>query len=125
MPEKKNEVVVPTSQRDLEARHKADYRTDVSHEPEDRDAYSAPYAVEGNNLDAYVGVDPCYMTYANDTEKPLVGDGIEDKVAKELLSGFSGEGASIYVTHSGDNVKHAKAKVAEEPKAPEAPKTAK
>jgi hypothetical protein len=26
--------------------------------------------VEGNDVDAYVGVDPMYMNYANETEKP-------------------------------------------------------
>lgn len=31
----------------------------------------APYAVEGNDTSAYVGVNHEYMTYANDTEKPL------------------------------------------------------
>lgn len=29
------------------------------------------YRVEGNDISGYVGVDPEYMTYANETEKPL------------------------------------------------------
>lgn len=35
----------------------------------------APYAVEDNDTSAYVGVNPEYMTYANDTEKPLRAEG--------------------------------------------------
>src|SRR6059058_127963 len=39
---------------------------------------NAPYAVEGNDTSGYVGVSPEYMTYANDTEKPLTADeGVE------------------------------------------------
>lgn len=32
---------------------------------------AAQYAVEGNDTSAYVGVDPVYQNYANDTERPI------------------------------------------------------
>ena len=32
------------------------------------------FAVEDNDLDHYVGVSPEYMTYANETEKPMLTD---------------------------------------------------
>lgn len=32
------------------------------------------YRVEGNDVGGYLGVSPEYMTYANDTEKPLLTD---------------------------------------------------
>lgn len=32
------------------------------------------YRVEGNNTDAYIGVSPEYMTYANEAHKPLATD---------------------------------------------------
>lgn len=35
--------------------------------PEGRD-----YRVEGNDTSGYIGVSPEYMTYANETEKPLL-----------------------------------------------------
>lgn len=80
--ENKTYLTVPNSQIDLKARRDAGYGTPVVEV--DPDATDAPYAVEDNDTSAYVGVDPDKMTYANDTEKPLSGDGIEDKVAAEL-----------------------------------------
>lgn len=38
---------------------------------DDRGNVLSPYAVEGNDTSAYVGVNPEYATYANETEKPL------------------------------------------------------
>lgn len=35
----------------------------------------APFTVEDNDTSAYVGVSPEYMTYADDTHKPLRADG--------------------------------------------------
>jgi hypothetical protein len=46
----------------------------------------APFAVEGNDTSAYVGVSPEYMTYANDTEKPYrAEDGVEAEVEADVL----------------------------------------
>lgn len=77
----------PTTQTDLEARREADYRAaEVKTDP---NATVAPYAVEDNDTSAYVGVDADKMTYAEDTHKPLRGDGVEDKVASEQLKGYA------------------------------------
>jgi hypothetical protein len=62
----------PTSQLDLEARQKSDY------EP-------AAVLVKGTDAEpsdnGYVGVDPIYQTFANDTEQPLLAEkGAEAKV---------------------------------------------
>lgn len=59
-----------THELDVEARRNA---AEASDKPTD-EVY-APYAVEDNDVSGYVGVDPMYMTYANDTEKPLAADG--------------------------------------------------
>lgn len=111
----------PTSQLDLEARAEKDYALKDKVEV-DPNVVNDPYKVEGNDTSAYVGVDADRMTYANDTEKPLEGDGIEAKVAKALLSdNFAygedeepkreqtlGSGSSepvVYPVVSGENVK--------------------
>jgi hypothetical protein len=61
-----------THELDVEARRNADADA-ASNEPSD-EVY-APYAVEDNDVSGFVGVDPMYMTYANDTEKPLASEG--------------------------------------------------
>lgn len=73
MAKKKAEYVPPTSQVDLERRLSDDYRSplDISGSVSDPDEVNAPYAVEDNDTSAYIGVSPEYMTYANETEKPL------------------------------------------------------
>lgn len=46
------------------------------------------YAVEDNDTSGYVGVSAEYMTYANDTEKPLrAEEGPEAELEKQLLGG--------------------------------------
>ena len=111
----------PTSQLDLEARVEKDYAVNEKVDV-DPNVVNDPYKVEGNDTSEYVGVDADRMTYANDTEKPLKGDGVEDKVAKELLKGnFAfgtdpeeprkqtlGSGSSepvVYPVTSGESVK--------------------
>lgn len=45
-----------------------------------------PYAVDGNETGDYVGVSPEYMTYANETEKPLRAEGgVEKDLEDEVL----------------------------------------
>lgn len=111
----------PTTQLDLEARAKRDYALADPAKVEP-DAVDAPFAVEDNDTSAYRGVDRDRMTYANDTEKPLAGDGIEDEVGEQLLSRFAygedepvkgkqtvGSGSSapsVFVTTSGEDVTH-------------------
>jgi hypothetical protein len=67
----------PTSQLDLEARLERDNENPEVH-------VSVPvnpsYEAEGE----YVGTDPIYQNYANETEKPLAGEGPEQKVVDEL-----------------------------------------
>lgn len=46
------------------------------------------YAVEDNDTSGYVGVSSEYMTYANDTEKPLrAEEGVEAELEDKLLRG--------------------------------------
>ncbi len=46
----------------------------------------APFAAKGNDTSAYVGVSPEYMTYADDTHKPLrADDGVEAKREARVL----------------------------------------
>lgn len=80
-------------------------------------------AVEGNDTSDYVGVSPEYMTYANETEKPLRADGgpeevLEDRVLErvagavastERREGKSTQGGgsvtpTLYAATSGDSV---------------------
>lgn len=116
--------VKPTSQKDLEARRERGYavRDEVEVNPNE---VVVPFPGDGNDTSAYVGVDPVYMNYASDTEKPLRAEGeenVEDLVSDELLSGLAyseaakkegvqtvGTGSSqphVLVTHSGERVEH-------------------
>lgn len=122
--EKKPETytTVPTTQLDLETRRDAGYETVVRKTVNPNEVVN-PYPVEDNDTSAYVGVDPIYMNYANETEAPLRGeDSVEDDVSKELNSGLAysevtkeervqtvGTGSSephVLVTHSGEDVQH-------------------
>ena len=109
----------PTTQVDLEARLNADQ----AKQELDPNVTVEPYKVEGNDTSAYVGVDQDKMNYANDTEMPLKGDGVEDEVAELMMSGYAygkvapdstpgqdlGSGSSqplLAVTSSGSDVQH-------------------
>lgn len=112
----------PTTQTDLEARAKRDFKPEAT--TVDANAVNDPYAVEGNDTSAYVGVDPSYMTYASDTEKPLAAEsGSEAKALDQLTSGLAygevtpskenkqtvGSGSSVplvTVATSGEDVSH-------------------
>jgi hypothetical protein len=93
----------PTSQRDLEQRLEKDFKSDLSTpdgpvESEDavRDPEQvyAPYAVEGNDTSAYVGVSPEYMTYSDDTQKPLNAEEGPEADAEELARKGSAVGSN-------------------------------
>lgn len=71
---------------DLEARQKA-----ADQEQGEVGEVYAPFAVEGNDTSGYVGVSPEYMTYANETDKPLRS---EEGVEKDLEDKALGEDAS-------------------------------
>lgn len=83
----------PTSQVDLEERLARDFKTSNPLNPAtetddpvvDPAQVYAPYKVEDNDTSAYVGVSPEYMTYANDTEKPLAAEEGPEADAEELL----------------------------------------
>lgn len=56
-----------------------------SDEPVKSDGNDRKLAVEGNETEAYVGVDPIYQTYANDTEAPLRAEkGVEAKLEERV-----------------------------------------
>lgn len=47
----------------------------------------SPYALDGNKVDAYLGVDPSYVTYANKVDQPLrAKSGVEKEVEDEVYS---------------------------------------
>lgn len=82
---------LPASQVDLEARLKTGDKsnrvlsTADSYEQDDVDKESvAGYAVEGNEVNAYVGVDPIYQNYADETQKPLRAEGGPEAKLEEL-----------------------------------------
>lgn len=93
MAENDNEDRWPSAaERDLEARQDKDYKpgSALSTGRGEVSETNAPYAVEGNDTSAYVGVSPEYMTYANDTEKPLKAEsGPQAELEKQLTSGFA------------------------------------
>jgi hypothetical protein len=86
----------PTSQLDLERRAAVGFSTVVNPQL-DPNQVNAPYAVEGNETANYKGVDADRMTYASDTEKPLKGDGVEDKVGHAMLDSNFAYGAKLPV----------------------------
>lgn len=84
------EYTKPTSLLDLEARLERENQSDLvlpSYvNPEDAERPEAQWAVEGNEVDNYVGVSPEYMTYANETDKPArAADGAEAVLEKKLV----------------------------------------
>jgi hypothetical protein len=88
----------PTSQLDLERRLESGNRSDRvlttadSYEPDEEDT-GRSFAVEGNELDNYIGTNPEYMTYANQTEAPLVADdSAEEQVADDFVAGMQQHG---------------------------------
>ena len=100
----------PASQVDLEARLENDFASDAilstSDEAARRQAEEAEknqadegrrMVVEGNELDNYVGTDPIYMNYANETEKPGVPEGDDNPEAK-----LWEQGAGVLPQHSWD-----------------------
>jgi hypothetical protein len=54
---------------------KEPYQGLVTYNPgEYEEENKAPFAVEDNDTSNYVGVDPIYQNYANETEKPIKAD---------------------------------------------------
>lgn len=75
------EYTKPTTQLDLEARQARERGEEPEGTPQARD-----FRVEGNETDAYVGVSPEYMTYADDTSKPLFAEeGAEAEAEARIL----------------------------------------
>ena len=78
------------AQLDLEARLENENKSarvvstaEIYEPPEDDEGRE--YAVEGNELDEYVGANPEYMTYANETEKPYASEGAEAEVTDQFV----------------------------------------
>ena len=68
----------PTSQLDLEERQAKDYRNPSE-------------LIKGEDIgpsdNGFIGVDPVYQNFANETDKPLVGEkGAEAEIEKKYLS---------------------------------------
>ena len=82
----KVEYTKPTSQLDLEARL----------DSEDDEKLGTPlFPMKNPDLeptkDGYVGTDPVYQNFANDTEKPLAADGGADQLAEEAAQDAYGD----------------------------------
>lgn len=107
-------------------------------------AVHSPYAVNGNDTSAYVGVSPEYMTYANETEKPLrAASGVEKEredaaladvpvVAQAAVSKLDGNHATqgggsstdlVYTQHSGEDFTAKEAEVKGSDETAEVPAT--
>lgn len=94
----------PSSQVDLEYRQKHGNESDRVLSTSDAAPQEAPqdgrdFAVEGNDLDAYVNVNPEYMTYANETEAPAKAEKGPEKVLEESGLGVSETRAVQTTTH--------------------------
>lgn len=91
----KPQYAKPASQVDLEERLKNGNRSQAilstadSFEPA-KPGEERSYAVEGNKLDGYVGVSGEYATYANETEAPLAGKGVEQDVLESFGESYAG-----------------------------------
>lgn len=90
----------PTSQVWAEEQEESGYASNkvlstFSDEPPESDGKERKLQVEGNDTEAYVGVDPVYQTYANDTEAPLKATrGVEQKLEERVY----GDGGSKEAT---------------------------
>lgn len=92
MAAKEKATFEPSAQtRDLEARAERDNESFMKvGQAQGPQVNPGPPAFEGdgNSEDVvanYVGVDPIYQNYANETEAPLVGDGIEDQLHEQFV----------------------------------------
>jgi len=94
MAEEKKEAqyAKPASQLDLEARQEKDNASDRvlstadSYEASADDEGGRDFAVEGNDTEGYIGANPEYRTYANETEAPLKAD--EDSAEQKVADYF-------------------------------------
>lgn len=82
----KVEYTKPTSQLDLEARLDSD---------EDEALGTPLFPMKNPDLDpteeGYVGTDPVYQNFANETDKPLAADGGADQLAEEAAQDAYGD----------------------------------
>jgi hypothetical protein len=98
------EYAKPASQVDLEERRANGNASNKvvptadSYKPDPEDT-GREFAVEGNDLDGYIGAGAEYQTYANETEAPLrAEDSVEEEVADEFVEntgqkGFADDGS--------------------------------
>jgi len=88
----------PASQVDLERRQESGNASDrvlstsdeyarrqAEKSDDEKDAGVRSFAVEGNDLDNYVGVDPIYQNYANESEAPLKAEDGPEQVLEEAV----------------------------------------
>lgn len=92
MADKKPQYAKPASQVDLEARLENGNQSDRvlttsdNYEPPEPGEDERTYMVEGNDTSAYIGAASEYVTYANETEKPMSSEkNPEDVVAKQFV----------------------------------------
>lgn len=71
------------------------------------------FTLEGNDTSGYVGVDPEYRNYANETDKPLLGDDERIRLAEVGL--LTDDEKLAIQTESGDEKLAVQAESGEEP----------
>lgn len=83
------EANLSTAARDRRARMEAEQARESGEASDDE---GRTYAVEGNELDGYVGVSPEYKTYANETERPYrAEEGTPERWEEDKLLGVAGK----------------------------------
>lgn len=89
----KAQYAPPASQVDLDARIEdgnastRELSTSETYKGNTEESEHAPYEVEGNDVSQYIGTDPVYANYANDTEAPLAVEG-DDNPEGEIFDNF-------------------------------------
>ena len=95
----------PTEQKEREQWYKDQAAVIAGEKPDSRDPGEARVmVVEGNDVSDYVGVDPMYQNYANETEKPLKAEEGVDYVAESVhaAGGLSTNEGAVVTDGTGD-----------------------
>ena len=95
----------PTEQKEREQWYKDQAAVIAGEKPDSRDPGEARVmVVEGNDVSDYVGVDPMYQNYANETEKPGKAEEGVDYVAESLhaAGGLSTSDGAVVTDDEGE-----------------------
>lgn len=114
----------PTDQKELENWYKDQAAALDGKDPEDRSpGEERVMVVEGNDTSAYVGVDPMYQNYANETEKAHAAEADPDNptpyVAEQIAAagGLSTNDGAVVTGEDGADVEEREPEPAGDPEA--------